>query len=84
MDIALSETLPVALAALLSLIMVLTLLLIVGLSRKRLPQLIYSWAGRFDSTKVEEIYQEVIQPYQLWLIWTTLLAIIDLTLLQDV
>ncbi len=79
-EIGLPKILPVALAALLGLIVILTFLLLAGLSYKRLPQLSLL-ADRIFSTEVEEIYQTVIKPHQLWLSWTIFFVIFDLIVL---
>ena len=80
-EIGLSKILPMALAALLGLIIMLTFLLLTGLSYRRLPQLIDSFTDQLLSAEVEEVYQTVIKPHRLWLGWTILLAIVDLTVL---
>ena len=80
-EIGLPKILPVALAVLLSLIIILTILLIAGLSYTRFSQLINSFGAQLFSTEIKEIYQTVIKPNQLWLSWTIIFAIIDLTIL---
>ena len=79
-ETGLPKILPVALAALLGLIVILTFLLLAGLSYRRLPQLSLQ-ADRLFSTEVGEIYQTVIKPHQLWLSWTILFVIVDLIVL---
>lgn len=80
-EIGVPEIFPVALAALLSLIILLTLLLVSGLSYKRLPQLATALAEQLFSTETETIYQTVIKPNLLWLGWTGALVVIDLIIL---
>ena len=80
-EIGLPKILSVALAVLLTLIILLTFLLVAGLSYIRFSQLIDSLTARLFSTEIKEIYQKVIQPNQLWLSWTIIFAIVDLTVL---
>ena len=79
--IGLPKILSVALAVLLSLIILLTFLLIAGLSYLRFSKLIDSFAAQLFSTEVEAIYQKVIKPNQLWLSWTIILVMVDLVVL---
>ena len=77
-EIGLPKFLSVALAVLLSLIIILTCLLIAGLSYLRFYKLIDSFVAQLFSTEIKQIYQKVIKPNQLWLSWTSFFSIIDL------
>ena len=79
--IELPKFLSVVLAVLLSLIIILTCLLVAGLSYLRFSKLIDSFATQLFSTEIKEIYQKVIKPHQLWLSWTSVFAVIDLIVL---
>lgn len=81
LEISSPEILPVALAALLSLVIILTVLLITGLSYQRFPQLVNLLTARLFSAKIEDIYQQIIKPNQLWLSLTTIFVIVDLIIL---
>ena len=76
--IELPKVLSVALAIFLFLFIILTGLLVAGLSYLRFSKLIDSIAAQLISTEIKTIYQKVIKPHQIWLIWTSFFAVTDL------
>lgn len=81
LDIKLPDTITITAIVLLSLISLLTILLIQGISYVKLPKLMDSLADRFYSGESQEIYQKLIKPYQEWLIWVIISTVVDLIVL---
>jgi len=66
---------------LLSLISLLMIILIRGISSVKLPKLMDSLAHRFNSVESKEIFRTLIQPFQGWLIGVIAAIVIDLMVL---
>ncbi|MGB3692737.1 MAG: mechanosensitive ion channel domain-containing protein [Spirulinaceae cyanobacterium] len=78
----LPNTLQVSTALLLATITFLTLLLIIGLSYLQLPRFVKVVAKSLTSNEEQDIYKNIILPYQNWLTWAIILTIVDVILLS--
>lgn len=65
----------------LSMIMAVVVLLLIGLSYLKLPQVARSVVQRLSSDESQGIYRNIIAPYQSWLLWTALLTVADVAIL---
>lgn len=65
----------------LSIVAAVTILLIIGLSYLKLPQVSRSVVQRLSSAEFQDIYGSLIAPHQNWLLWTLLLTGADIVIL---
>ena len=79
--VGLPALLPGVLVVLFGMIAAIAVLLIAGFFYRGFPRLIDLLVGRFSSPAVGEVYQQVIQPNQLWIGLSTILLIVDLMVL---
>ncbi|MBE9093015.1 mechanosensitive ion channel family protein [Tychonema sp. LEGE 07203] len=66
---------------LLSIISLLMIILIRGISYVKLPKILDSLVHQFDSVESKDIFQTLIEPFQGWLIWVVVATVIDLMVL---
>lgn len=66
---------------LLSIISLLMIILIRGISYVKLPKILDSLVHQFDSVESKDIFQTLIEPFQGWLIWLVVATVIDLMVL---
>ncbi|MGB5967586.1 MAG: mechanosensitive ion channel domain-containing protein [Spirulinaceae cyanobacterium] len=78
----LPNTLQVSTALLLATITFLGLLVIIGLSYLQLPRFVKVVAKSLTSNEEQDIYKNIILPYQNWLTWAIILTIVDVILLS--
>lgn len=76
------ETTRITTISAISLVIVFNGVLIAGFFYFRLAELSRSLFAKLASAETKQLYQTVIQPYQAWLIWAMILAIIDLLILS--
>lgn len=65
----------------LSIITAVTVLLLIGMSYLKLPQVAQSVILRLSSAKAQDIYLRIATPHQDWLLWTLVLVIGDAVIL---
>lgn len=75
--IGVPQTLEAGPMVFLSILTAVTILLIIGMSYLKLPQVTRLIVQRFSSTEAQSVYQNVIAPQKNWLLWTVLLTFAD-------
>lgn len=75
--IGVPQTLEAGPMVFLSILTAVTILLIIGMSYLKLPQVTRLIFQRFSSTEAQSVYQSVIAPQKNWLLWTVLLTLGD-------
>lgn len=75
--IGVPQTLEAGPMVFLSILTAVTILLIIGMSYLKLPQVTRLIFQRFSSTEAQSVYQSVIAPQKNWLLWTVLLTLAD-------
>ncbi len=80
-SVGLPEAINISTGLFLGLVIFLGFLLLAGFSDLQLSELTENLIHRIFSTEAQEIYQNVIFPYQGWLIWAILLSLIDLIII---
>ena len=80
--VSLPNIFQVSIALLQGIITFLTFILLVGLSYSHLPKAISSLNISFSSIEIQDIYHNVIAPYQIWLNCIALVSIADIIILS--
>ena len=65
----------------LTIITAVAILLIIGLSYLKLPQVSRLVVQRLSSAEFQDIYRGIIAPHQSWLLWTLILIVADIVIL---